>query len=133
VSQQNLGVVRDQYAATNERDFVRVAHYDADVELVVPRGFAEPGDYKGRDAVGAWFGDWFSSFDRDARFDVKEMSELGGGAVLVVADHYARGRISGVEVHGIVVWLYGFRRGKIVRVEGYASRAEALKAVGLGD
>jgi hypothetical protein len=50
--------------------------------------------------------------------------------VLLVAEYHARGRISGVEVHGSVVWLYGFRRGRIARVEGYASRDEALKAVG---
>jgi ketosteroid isomerase-like protein len=132
MSQENLGVVEDQYAATNERDFARaMAHYDIDVELIVPRGFLEPGDYKGRDAVGAWFGDWFSSFDRDGRFDVKEMTELDGGAVLLVADYHARGRSSGIEVHGTVVWLYAFRQGKIARVEGYASRADALKVVGL--
>jgi ketosteroid isomerase-like protein len=132
MSQANIGVVRDQYDATNERDFPRaLAHFDVDVELVVPPGYIDPGEYKGRDDVGAWFGDWFSSFDRDARFDVKEIAELGGGAVLLVADHHARGRTSGVEVHGTVVWLYGFRHGKIARVEGYATRVEALEAVGL--
>jgi ketosteroid isomerase-like protein len=131
MSHENLAVIRDQYAATNERDWARaMAHYDVDVELVVPEGFLEPGGYKGRDAVGAWFGDWFSSFDRDGRFDVTETRELDGGAVLLVAEYHARGRISGVEVHGSVVWLYGFRRGRIARVEGYASRDEALKAVG---
>src|ERR1700730_5937156 len=108
-----------------------MAHFDVDVELVVPPGYIDPGEYKGRDAVGAWFGDWFRSFDRDARFDVTEMTELDGGAVLLVADHHASGRISGVEVHATVVWLYGFRRGKIARVEGYATRVEALEAVGL--
>jgi ketosteroid isomerase-like protein len=132
MSQENVEVVRDQYDATNERDFARaMVHFDVDVELVVPPGYIDPGEYKGRDAVGAWFGDWFRSFDRDARFDVKEMTELDGGAVLLVADHHASGRISGVEVHAIVVWLYGFRRGKIARVEGYATRVEALEAVGL--
>ena len=81
--------------------------------------------------MGAWFGDWFSSFDRDARFDVKEMTELDGGAVLLVADHHASGRTSGVEVHGTVVWLYVLRRGKIARVDGYATRDEALRAAEL--
>jgi ketosteroid isomerase-like protein len=132
--QENIGVVRDQYAATNERDFERaMGHYDVDVELVVSPGYIDPGTYKGRDAVGAWFGDWFSSFGRDACFDVKEMTELDDGAVLLVADHHAHGRISGVEVHGTVVWLYGLRRGKIVSVESYATRAEALEAVGIGE
>jgi ketosteroid isomerase-like protein len=129
---QNLEAVRDHYAATNERDFTRaMAHYDVDVELVVPPGFLEPGEFKGRHAVGSWFGDWFSSFDRNSRFDVTEITELDGGAVLLVADYHARGRTSGAEVRGTVIWLYRFRRGKIARVEGYASRDEALKAAGL--
>jgi ketosteroid isomerase-like protein len=132
MSHENIEVVRDQYDATNERDFARaMAHYDADVELIVPPGYVDPGVYKGHDAVGAWFGDWFSSFDRDGRFDVKEMTELDGGAVLLVADYHARGKASGVEVHGTVVWLYGFRGGKIARLEGYGTRVEALEAAGL--
>jgi ketosteroid isomerase-like protein len=132
MAHENLAVIRDHYAATNERDFTRaMAHYDVDVELVVPPAFLEPGEFKGRDAVGAWFGDWFSSFDRDGRFDVTEMMELDGGAVLLVADYHGRGRISGAEVGGTVVWLYHFRRGKIARVEGYASRDEARETAGL--
>jgi hypothetical protein len=39
MSHENLAVIRDQYAATNERDWARaMAHYDVDVELVVPEG-----------------------------------------------------------------------------------------------
>jgi ketosteroid isomerase-like protein len=129
---QNLEVIRDQYAATNERDFERaMAHYADDVELVAPAGYLRTGTFKGRDAVGGWFGDWLSSFDRNSRFDLREVTELEGGAVLVVADHHARGRTSGAEVHGMVVWLYRLREGKIVRVEGYGSRDEALEAAGL--
>jgi ketosteroid isomerase-like protein len=132
MARENLAVIRDHYAATNERDFTRaMAHYDVDVELVVPPAFLEPGEFKGRDAVVAWFGDWFRSFDRDGRFDLTEMTELDGGAVLLLADYHARGRISGAEVSDTVVWLYRFRRGKIARVEGYASRDEALEGTGL--
>jgi ketosteroid isomerase-like protein len=132
MSQENVEIVRDQYAATNERDFERVmSHYAEDVELVVYFQDIRAGTFKGRDATGRWFGDWLSSFDRDARFDLKELTELEDGSVLVVADHHARGRASGAEVHGIVVWLYRLREGKIIRVEGYPSRDDALEAAGL--
>jgi ketosteroid isomerase-like protein len=131
MGQENLAVVRDHYAATNERDFARaLAHYDADVELIVPPVYLQYGEFKGREAVGAWFGDWFSSFDRDARFDVTEMTELDSGDVLLVADYHARGKKSGVELRDTVVWLYRVSHGKIARVEGFASRAEALQAAG---
>jgi ketosteroid isomerase-like protein len=132
MSQENIEVIRDQYAATNERDFDRVmSYYDEDVELVFHVPDIRAGTFKGRDATGRWFGDWFRSFDRDARFDVKELTQLEDGSVLVVADHHARGRASGAEVHGTVVWLYRLRNRKIIRVDGYQTRDEALEAAGL--
>jgi ketosteroid isomerase-like protein len=132
MSKENVEIVRDQYAATNERDFKRVmSHYAEDVELVVYFQDIRAGTFKGRDATGRWFGDWLSSFDRDARFDLKELTELEDGTVLVVADHHARGRASGAEVQGTVVWRYRLREGKIIRVEGYPSRDDALEAAGV--
>jgi ketosteroid isomerase-like protein len=132
MSRENVEVVLAQYAATNERDFGRVmSYYDDDVELVAREPWLRPGVFKGREAVGSWFGDWLSTFDRDARFDVKEARELENGAVLVVADHEARGRASGVDVRGTVIWVYWLHRGKITRVEGFVSREQALEAAGL--
>jgi ketosteroid isomerase-like protein len=132
MSQENVEIVLDHYAATNERDFERVmSQYADDVELVAREPWIHAGRFKGREAVGRWFGDWLSTFDRNARFDVKEARELPTGAVLVVADHRARGRASGVEVHGTLVWVYRLREGMITRVEGFPSREEALEAAGL--
>jgi ketosteroid isomerase-like protein len=134
MSKENVEVVLDQYAATNERDFRRVmSYYDDDVELVAREPWLRTGVFKGREAVGGFFGDWLSTFDRDARFDVTEARELENGAVLVVADHHARGRASGVEVRGTVIWVYRLRGGKITRVEGFASRAQALEAAGVSE
>jgi ketosteroid isomerase-like protein len=116
---QNVEVVLDQYAATNERDFRRaMSYYDDDVELVAGEPWLRTGVFKGREAVGSWFGDWFSTFDRDARFDVREARELENGAVLLVADHRARGRASGVEVLGTVIWVYRLRGGKSLGKRG---------------
>ncbi len=130
--QENVEVVLDQYAATNERDFRRVmSYYDDEVELVAREPWLRTGVFKGRDEVGRWFGDWLSTFDRDAWFDVKEARELEDGTVLLVADHHARGRASGVEVRGTVIWVYRLRGGKITRVEGFASREQALEAAGV--
>jgi ketosteroid isomerase-like protein len=103
MSQENVEIVLDQYAATNERDFERVmSHYADDVELVAREPWIQTGLFRGREAVGRWFGDWLSTIDRDARFEVKEARELPTGAVLIVADHHTRGRASGVEVHGML-------------------------------
>ena len=132
MSQENVEVVRDQFAATNERDFPRaMSHYAEDVELVVdPDAFLERGTFKGRDAVGRWFANWFTTFEPGYHFDIEEARDLGD-VVLLVASHHGRGRASGVEVHGQTGYLYRLRGGKIVRVELYPGRAEALEAAGL--
>jgi ketosteroid isomerase-like protein len=131
MSQENVQVVLDQYAATNERDFHRaMAHYAEDVEMVVPTGI-RAGTFTGVQAVGDWFGDWLSTFDRDARFDIEEITEADDGTVLLFAKHHAIGRASGAEIEGQVIWHYRLRDRKIVRLTAYDDRTAALKAVGL--
>jgi len=128
--QENVQIVRNRYAATNERDFRRaMSHYAEDVEMVIPTGI-RAGTFSGRQAVGDWFGDWFATFDRDARFDIEEIIDLDDTSVLLVAKHHASGRASGVEVEEEVVWPYRLSAGKITHLRTYESRAEALKAVG---
>ena len=131
MSQKNVDVVRDQFAATNERDFTRaMSHYAEDVELVVDReAFLQGGTFSGRNSVGKWFGDWFTTFERDYRFEIEEAHDLGN-AVVIAASHGGRGRVSGAEVHGQTGYLYRLHEGKIVRVELYATPAAALAAAG---
>jgi ketosteroid isomerase-like protein len=131
VSQADVQVVVDQFAAVNERDFERaMSMYADDVELFVdPRAFLECGKFQGREAVGEWFGNWFRTFERDYRFDIEEARDLGQ-AVLLVASHRGRGRASGAEVHGRNGYIYRVRDGKIVGAEIYPGREEALEASG---
>jgi len=132
MSSTNVDVVRDQFAAVNERDFGRAMDgYAEDVVLVVPPElFLESGTFEGREAVGRGFGDWFSTFGPGYRFDIEEARDVGdtGDLVLIVASHTGRGRGSGVEVSGHTGYLYTVRDGKVARVEVYAGREEALEA-----
>ena len=124
MSRENVEVVLDQFAATNARDFERaMAHYAEEVELVVrPEAFLESGRFQGREAVGQWFANWFSTFERDYRFEIEEARDLGD-VVFLDAAHRGRGRTSGIEVHGRTGYLYTLRGGKILRGEIYASPA----------
>lgn len=132
MSRKNVEVVRDQFAATNERDFPRaMSHYAEDVELVVdPDAFLSGGTFKGREAVGQWFADWFTTFEPGYRFEIEEARDLGD-LVVLTASHHGRGRTSGVEVYGRTGYLYRLRGGKVVRIELHRGRAEALEAAGL--
>jgi ketosteroid isomerase-like protein len=132
MSQENVQVVLDQFAATNERDFPRaMSYYAEDVVLVVdPDAFLERGSFEGREAVGRWFANWFTTFEHGYHFDIQEALDLGGDVVFLNASHFGRGRNSGVEVRGQTGYLYTVHDGKIVRVELYASGAKALRAAG---
>jgi ketosteroid isomerase-like protein len=134
MSKENVDVVLDQFAATNERDFPRaMTHYAEDVELVVhPDAFLQSGTFTGRDAVGEWFGDWFRTFEPGYHFEIEEARDLGD-VVFLNASHRGHGRTSGAEVHGQTGYLYTVRDGKIARVELYANPAAALQATGLSD
>lgn len=134
MSLANVEVVLDQFAATNERDFARaMSHYAEEVELVVDSGaFLQGGTFSGREAVGQWFADWFSTFEPGYHFDIEE-ARAAGDSVFLFARHRGRGRTSGVEVRGETAYVYRLRTGKIVRVQLHASRTAALEAAGLRD
>ena len=76
MSQENVDVVLDQFAATNERDFPRAMDYYAEeVELVSEQAeFLRRGEgtFRGRDAVGEWFADWFRMFEPGYRFEIED-------------------------------------------------------------
>jgi ketosteroid isomerase-like protein len=131
MSEENVEVALEQIAATNQRDFPRAMNYYADdVELVVnPDTFVEEGTFKGRDAVGRWFGSWFSTFEPGYHFDIDEARDLGD-VVFLLASHHGRGRSSGAEVHGQTAYLYTVRGGKVARIELHPTRAAALEAAG---
>jgi ketosteroid isomerase-like protein len=129
MSRENVEIVRDQFAAVNERDFARaMSYYAEDVELVVDaKAFLEGGVFKGRDAVGRWFGNWFATFEAGYRFEIEEARDLGD-IVFLLASHRGRGRTSGVEVEGQTGYVYGLRDGKVAHIELHGTRAGALEA-----
>ncbi len=130
MAETDVETVRSYFDATNEGDFARaMSYYVDDVELVVPGDvFLERGTFKGKDAVGRWFGDWFRAFQRGYQFDLEEARDLGD-TVLVVAHHQGRGRTSGIEVRSSIAYLFRVRDGEIVRLELFPDRAAALAAI----
>ena len=134
MSDEDIAVIREQYEATNRRDFERAMELFAEnVVMVVPRveGVQNPGTYKGKGEVGEWFGDWFRTFAPDYRFEIQEFRRFEGGLIFMWAKHGGTGRLSGVEVHSENAYLYRVRDGKIARVGFFASREEALEAASL--
>ena len=83
MSQENVEIVREYFEIVNDGDFGRAMRYYADdVELVVPaEAFLEAGTFRGKDAVGLWFGNWFRAFQRGYQFDLDEIREVGDSSV----------------------------------------------------
>jgi ketosteroid isomerase-like protein len=130
MSEADFQVIRDQFDATNRRDFpAAMDFYADDVRLFAPveAGPGLTGHYEGKEAVGRWFGEWFRAFGDDYRFEIDEMRMIGD-LVFMHANHGGTGRASGAEVSGETFYLYGLRDGKIVSVGFYPTRDAALAA-----
>jgi ketosteroid isomerase-like protein len=129
MSQENVDIVREQFEATNRRDFARPMADWADEIEVIAREDIRSGTYSGREAAGEYFGSWFRTFQA-VHFDLRQI-RAKGDAVAVSAHHRARGRHSGIEVTDEFFYEYRLREGKIVRIKFHNSWPQALEAVGL--
>lgn len=134
MSQRNVDIVGQTYEHMNRRDWAAVlAAMDEDIVLVVHESVSpDTGIFRGREAASRWFGDWFLAFGKDYRFELEENRSIGD-RVFAVARHHGYGRSSGAEVELTNVAVVSLRAGKVVQVELYGSRTEALKAEGLRD
>jgi ketosteroid isomerase-like protein len=132
MSNENVEIVRGHFEDTNARRFdAAMQTYDPKAELVVSEDVAiDPGTYRGADAVGEWFGSWFRTFAPGYQLDITELIPVDD-AVVVAVDHRAVGRRSGVEVTTRYYNAYWIKDDKIVRLELFRERSEALEAVGL--
>jgi ketosteroid isomerase-like protein len=132
VPQDPVEVIREQYRATNDRDFQRaMAYYGEDVVLVVEEGFLNTGTFEGKEAVGEWFGDWFRAFASDYRFTIDEIRELEPGLVFLMATYGGTGRTSGAQVSDRRAYLYRVEDGKITQVQLFVTSESAIEAASL--
>jgi ketosteroid isomerase-like protein len=132
MSQENVEIVREQFEATNRREFARPMEDWADDIEVVPTHGSLTQPASGKEAVGAFFGDWFRTFGTEVHFDITRIRG-GGDAVAVEVRHRAKGRSSGIEVNADLFYGYRLERGKIKRIQFYESWTQALEAAGLSE
>jgi len=115
--------------AVNRRD-LEAFLFDMDPEIeFIPRRAAVQGVYRGYEGMRKYFADNAESFDL-YQVSHDEFRDLGDRLV-AFGTVRARGKESGVEVTTPTAIVVTFRDGKMVRVQDYGERSEALKAVGL--
>jgi ketosteroid isomerase-like protein len=134
VSRENVELVRRVYEAHERGDFATVfAAYDPAIEWDVRRMPAVDapleGVHVGHDGVRTFWRGWLAAWETTS-FEYEEFIDAGE-RVIVPQRQRMRGRASGVEVDVRSTQVWTVRRGKLVRMEFFRTRAEALQAVGL--
>jgi ketosteroid isomerase-like protein len=89
----------------------------------------EESSTQGHDAVRASTARWKREWD-DYELTPEEFADAGDQVVATVRFR-ARGRGSGIEVDARLYDVFTLRDGKIVRMDQFTERSEALEAVGL--
>ena len=136
MSEENVDLIKRGMALFNRKD------WDAAIQLVAEDAvwttyFGSVDGQKSRygradirqsweDAAAVFGGDTY-------HVEPQESRDLGGGTILVRAVLSGRGTASGVDVEAEYVQLWTIRHGLAVRVDSYATVAEALEAVGLSE
>jgi ketosteroid isomerase-like protein len=126
MSQENLEIAQRGIAFMNRGDDDGfVALMAEDVEYV-PHSESP---LQGREQVLQYVRSWSEAFDR---FEWESSQLLDVGHYVVISGRVVgRGRGSGVEVWSDDAWVLRFRDGEVIECCEYATRAEALEAVGL--
>ena len=110
----------------------------ADVDEALP--YADPGivwnpieelPTQGHDAVRASLAHWKAEWD-DYKVMPEEFADMGDRVVVTVRLG-GRGRGSGVEIDARFYDVYTLRDGKIVGMDQFTERSEALEAAGLSE
>jgi ketosteroid isomerase-like protein len=138
MSQENVEIVRALFATFQgvnagnlERRLDEVRElFDPEVEWVAtPHSLLASEEYRGYDGVRRFWTQFLSGWDE---YDVR-VDELLDAGDRVVAVMRLSGRTSELEVDEARSSVLRLREGRIVRIEPFASRDEALDAAGLSE
>jgi ketosteroid isomerase-like protein len=125
MSQENVEVVRE-YIEALAPHVVLVLHPEFAPSLFAA---AHEGALYGIEAIAAYTRDLLDAWP-DYTMEAEEIVVAGDG-VLVGVCHRGVGRSSGVPTEGRYFTLWSFRGSKVIRIESFGERAEALEAAGL--
>ena len=136
MSQGNVEIVREIYDAVARRDAATPFAYYAEDTIwdVSKSGRATVMDssvYHGHAGVRRFWREGVAVFG-EVDLDVEELIDAGGQVVAVIRER-AIGRASGALVEASHVAILTLAHAKVIRMQVFDDRAEALKAVGLSE
>jgi uncharacterized protein len=135
MSEENTEAIREVYERFSDGDFRASADLlDPHVVMVLGPEFGPEspgaGTYHGAEAVAAYTREYLLRPWADFKMAADEIL-AAGDSVIVGVRQRGIGRASGVptELRYFTVW--SFRGGKVIRIESFRERSEALEAAGL--
>ena len=133
MSEENVEAVRAIYERFSEGDFrASVDLFDRHVlYLMTPDAPEADEDYVGVEAVATATRRLFETW-ADLTMDAEELI-VAGDTVLVSVRQRGVARISGVPTEAHYFTLWSFRGRKVIRIENFPERAQALEAAGLSE
>jgi ketosteroid isomerase-like protein len=131
MSQENVELLHSGIDALNRGGVEAVLPLcDPEIEWIAIPGFLpDAEDFHGRDGVRAWFEKVGETFG-EVRWEAEEVVE-SGERLLVGLKLQATGRASEIEAEFRIFQVWTIRDRKLVRLESYLSRGEALEAAEL--
>jgi len=108
--------------------------YDEQIEIRMPPDFPVRGLFQGHEGVRSWREQVFEIAE-NARVEPERIVDVHDDGETVLMLLRATGTASYSEIELDVEWaaIWTIRDGKLLRAQGYLSRAEALEAAGLSE
>jgi ketosteroid isomerase-like protein len=132
MSRENVEIVRRSFDAFARDGIDGLLRYlDPGIEWTTTGAFLEADTYRGPEDVRRYLGSLLDEFE-DVRNEPEELIDAGDQIVASVRIS-GRGKQSGAAVDLTMTQVCLLREGRIVRIQNYMSRSEALEAAGLSD
>jgi ketosteroid isomerase-like protein len=132
MSQENVEIVRRLAERINARDIEGMLPLiSPEIEYRTREDEPDADVFRGRKEFAKFADSWLGAFD-DYEVEIYEYIDAGE-YVVVPGRARGRGRKSGIAVDAEETWVWRVRDGKAVECREYATKAEALEAVGLSE
>jgi ketosteroid isomerase-like protein len=132
MSEENVEIVRDIYERWREGDFrTSVDVLDPLVLLVMRREFPDAGTYLGCERLAEYTRGFLEPWSR-ITIEAEDITDAGDSVVVAVRQAGVGGE-SGAATEFRYFQVWSLRGRKVIRLENFRERAEALEAAGLSE
>ena len=132
MSQENVEIVRSAFAEFERGNFRALEVFDPSIRIVWLPVFGVETESVGLDEMARTMKEWIEAWEQ-VTCVAEQLIDAREDQVVVLAEWRGRGKASGVSTTWPFGAVYTLRDGRVVRVDEFTDRAEALEAAGLAD